>query len=324
MPTLRFSLIAAALVLAARLPAAVPPALAAPPAPAVPEPSKAGNSKPAVADTIAAPVLTPEEEAAKAAMFERAKPRLKELVSRQDALLAALGREDADVDNLKRDIQTLVFDYDAFLRVFPNYAPGYVTYGLLLQKVGMRRESSVILLKANSLDPEIPIVKNQLGNYLAEEGEPLEAANYFIAAIRLAPREPLYHYQLGRLLSSARDYFLKSGQWDRAQIDRTMQDAFRKAMELAPDSFRYAYAYAESFYDISAPNWEEALKLWGALEDRAAPGLEKETIRLHAARVLILQGKKEHARMLLSAVTSEPLLEQKQKLLDQLAAKPEK
>jgi tetratricopeptide (TPR) repeat protein len=257
-------------------------------------------------------------------VIAKASARLKELVARQDSLLGALGTEGADVDNVKRGIQSLIFDYDDFLRVYPTFAPGFVTYGLLLGKVGMRRESSAMLLKANQLDPNLPLVKNQLGNYLAEEGEPVEAANYFIAATRLAPDEPLYHYQLGTLLTEARDDFLKSGQWTRGQLDQTMQAAFKHAAELAPNNIVYAYRYAESFYDLAEPKWDEALKVWGALEDRAAPGLEKDTIRLQAANVLIKQQRFDHARLLLSKVNTGSLTKQKQKLLDLLAANPEK
>ena len=68
-------------------------------------------------------------------------------------------------------------------------------------------------MRANQLDSDLPLVKNQLGNYLAEEGRPLEAINYYLAATRLEPKEPLYHFQIGTLLSAARDDFLKSGEW---------------------------------------------------------------------------------------------------------------
>jgi len=308
----------------ANQPAATPAAATPPSAPAAPAfPSAAAT--PAV--PAAMPDLPPkpaEDDAVQAEIAGRATPKLKELAARQEALLAALGKDDADQDNVKRDIQTLIFDYDAFLRTFPRFAPGYVPYGFLLGKVGMRRQSVAILLKANELDPEIPIVKNQLGNYLAEEGEPIEAANYYISATQLAPDEPLYHYQLGRLLNDARDNFLKSGQWTRAQIDRTMQEAFHHAAELAPKNIAYAYRYAQSFYDLEEPNWDEALKVWGALEDQCAPGLEKETIRLQAANILIKQKKFDHARLLLAMITTEALSTQKQKLLDQLPANVEK
>jgi len=58
----------------------------------------------------------------------------------------------------------------------------------------------------------------------------------------------------------------------------------------------------------------------GALEDQCGPGLEKETIRLQAANILIKQKKFDHARLLLVMITTESLSTQKQKLLDQLPA----
>ncbi len=310
----------------------LPAALATSPAPAAsPSPAPAPSASSQEAAKPAAPAATPSplpepenDHFILAEVAARATPRLKELVARQNDLLARLGSDDVDQDNVKRDIQNLIFDYDEFLRKFPSFAPGYVPYGMLLGKVGMRRESTAILLKANQLDPDIPIVKNQLGNYLAEEGEPIEAANYFISATRLAPEEPLYHFQLGTVMAEARSDFLKSGLWTRVQIDRTMQEAFRRASELAPKNFAYAYRYAQSFYDLADPDWDEALKLWGALEGQCSPGLEKETIRLQAANVLIKQKKFDRARTLLGTVEDERLKVQKQKLLDQLPANAEK
>jgi tetratricopeptide (TPR) repeat protein len=161
-------------------------------------------------------------------------------------------------------------------------------------------------------------VKNQLGNYIAEEGRPLEAVNYFLAAIKLAPNEPLYHYQLGTLLAEARDDFIKSGEWTRVSLDRAMHEAFRRAAELAPDRFEFAYRYAESFYDLDQPDWEAALKAWGALEEKAPTEIEKQTMRLHAANIFIKLGKPEHARTLLETVTEPSLATQKQKLVAQL------
>jgi tetratricopeptide (TPR) repeat protein len=310
----------------------VAPAPIAPPAPAVAPSPTLSPAAPSTGQTqsadsseaVSSSSKSDDVDVVKAEIAARAIPKLKELVARQDTLLAALRKGGDDQDNAKRDIQNLIFDYDVFLRTFPGFAPGYVTYGMLLGKVGMRRESTAMLLKANQIDSDIPLVKNQLGNYLAEEGEPIEAANYFISAIRLAPNEPLYHYQLGTLLFEARDSFLKSGQWTREQLDRNMQDAFKHAAELAPGNVAFSYRYAQSFYDLAEPNWDEALKVWGAMEDQSAPGLEKETIRLHAANILIRQKKFDHARVLLGSVTDERLQAQKQKLLDQLPTNAEK
>ena len=176
-----------------------------------------------------------------------------------------------------------------------------------------------MLLKANQFDPDIPLVKNQLGNYLAEEGRPLEAAPYFLAAIKLEPNEPLYHYQLGTLLTVARDDFIKSGEWSRAALDRAMHHAFQRAAELAPDRFEFAYRYAESFYDLETPDWDGALKAWADLEEKAPTPVERQTMRLHAANALIKAGRRDHARALLDTVDEPALQTQKQKLVAQLA-----
>jgi tetratricopeptide (TPR) repeat protein len=246
---------------------------------------------------------------------------LKRLVERQKELFAEAAKQGDKLDQeaFRSQVQTLGHEYEMFLRDNPKSAAGFADYGYLLGKIDMRKESVAMLLKANELDPDIPIVKNQLGNFMAESGKPVEAAPYFLAAIKLAPNEPLYHYQLGTLLTEARDDFLKSGEWTRAQLDEAMHTAFRRATELAPDRFEFAYRYAESFYDLEKPDWDGALKAWAALEDKAPTAIERQTMRLHAANILIKMGKPDHARALLATVDEPNLQGQKQKLVTQLA-----
>jgi tetratricopeptide (TPR) repeat protein len=160
-------------------------------------------------------------------------------------------------------------------------------------------------------------VKNQLGNMLAEEGKPLQAAPYFLAAIKLEPKEPLYHYQLGTLLVDAREDFLKSGEWTRESLDGAMHHAFQEAAELAPDRFEFAYRYAESFYDLEKPDWNGALKAWSALEEKAPTSIERQTMRLHAANICLKMGKRDHAKTLLDTIDEPKLQGQKQKLIAQ-------
>jgi tetratricopeptide (TPR) repeat protein len=250
----------------------------------------------------------------------------KQLVERQKELLAdaAKGGPNFDEANFQMQIEQVCRGYEELLRVNPNFATGYAAYGYLLSKLDQKKQSIVMLLKANQLDPDQPLVKNQIGNYLAEEGKPLEALSYYMAAIKLAPKEPLYHYQLGTLLHEARDDFLKSGEWHQEAIDHAIHEAFRRAAELAPDRIEFTYRYAESFYDLDPPNWDAALKAWSELELKAPTAIERETMRLHAANVLIKQGKLEHARTLLNAVTEPTLAKQKEKLVAQLAPAVEK
>lgn len=242
---------------------------------------------------------------------------LKQIVERQKTLLADAAKqgEKLDEEAFRAQVQSVVHDYERLLAASPQFAAAYASYGLLLGKVGMKKESVSMLLKANQLDSDIPLVKNQLGNYLAEEGRPLEAAPYYLAAIKLEPSEPLYHYQLGTLLTVARDDFIKSGEWTRAALDKAMHRAFQRAAELAPDRFEFAYRYAESFYDLENPDWEAALKVWAEMEEKAPTPVERQAMRLHAANILLKTGKTDHARALLDTIDEPTLAGQKRKLL---------
>jgi tetratricopeptide (TPR) repeat protein len=220
-----------------------------------------------------------------------------------------------DEESFRVQLQRLSHSYERFLQDNPNHAEAYASYGYLLRKVDMRKQAAAMLLKSNQLDPNIPLVKNQIGNLLAEDGRPLDAFPYFMAAIKLMPKEPLYHYQVGTLLHEARDEFLKSGEWTRPALDQAMHGAFKTAAELAPDRFEFGYRYGESFYDLAEPQWDEALAVWAALEEKAETSLERQTLRLHAANVLLKQAKPERANLLLATVTEPELQGQKQKLI---------
>ncbi len=255
-----------------------------------------------------------------------AERRLKELIGRQKELLAEAAKENPHFDesNFRLQMEQLASGYEEWLRANPKSAEGYAAYGYLLSKLDQRKHAIAMLMKANQLDPDLPLVKNQIGNWLAEEGRPLDAVSYFMAAIKLAPEEPLYHYQLGTLLYEARDEFLKSGEWQQAAIDRAIHEAFKQAAELAPDRIEFTYRHAESFYHKDPPDWESALAAWRALEEAAPTAIERETMRLHIANVLGKMGRVEEGRAVLEDVKEEALQPQKGRLLKQWAARAEK
>lgn len=250
-----------------------------------------------------------------------AEKTLKDIVARQRDIFARADKEGDQLDMawLRGELQNVIHSYDVLIQKSPEFAPAYVPYGLLLGQVGMTREAVGILLKANKLDAEIPLVKNELARFLAEDGKLVEALPWLMAAIDLAPKEPLYHYHLGKLLTEGRDEFLKTGQFTRPALDQVMLEAFARAAELAPENFAYAYRHAEAYYDLETPQWDAALAAWSALETRAQPGIEQQTIRLQAANVLLKMDRRDHARALLITVTEPVLAKQKQTLLDSLA-----
>lgn len=247
---------------------------------------------------------------------------LKRILQRERTLLAAANAnaEQIDEKNVQLQLHEIVADYEALLKRDPEFVAGYVAYGLMLSKVGETKRAAEIFLRANKLDDQLAVVKNQLGNYCAEDGKFQEALAYFVAASGLEPKESLYHYQIGALLYEYRDQFVKAGRFTTADLHKESARAFAKAAECAPDNVAYAYRYAESFYDQAAPDWAVALGEWKKLEERMRSTLERQTIQLHEANVLLKMGKTAEARVLLDDVTEPALQGNKQKLVGQLPA----
>src|SRR5882672_4664992 len=177
-----------------------------------------------------------------------AERNLKEIVGRQKAIFARAEAEKDHPDEawLRGEIQNVINSYDVLIQKSPDFAAAYVAYGMLLGQVGMTREAATMLLKANKLDPAIPLVKNEMARLLAEDGKVADALPWLTAAIELEPKEPLYHYHLGKLLTDGWNDPVATGQFTRAKLDKTMLEAFQRAAELAPDIYAYAYRAAEA------------------------------------------------------------------------------
>jgi hypothetical protein len=253
---------------------------------------------------------------------------LRGIVARQRAALSeAKTKNDAvELEDLRPRLQRVIDDYEKLLAKHPDFAAGWAAYGLYLcdPLVEDRKAALALLLKANALDGELPVVKNQIGVILAEDGRAIDALNYFLAAVDLAPTEPLYHFQIGLLLSEGRADFLKSKAWTADGLDKAMLDAFARAVALAPDRTDFAYRAAESYYDLAEPRWDEAYRAWTALEERLSGRLETQTVRLHRARVLWKEGLAGDARELIATVDAPELASQKAKLLAEFAAEDAK
>ncbi len=226
-----------------------------------------------------------------------------------------------DVDQVRRELQSIIHGYEKLIADSPDYAPAYASFGLMLNRTGNRDEANAMFLKADQLDPMMPVIKNQLGNYMAEEGKYTEAYGFYMLARDLAPDEPLYHYQLGNLLVAYRKYFLADGLFTPEEIDDQIIRSFRAATRRAPKEISYKMRYAQAFFDIENPDWEIALNVWQELYKAAGSEYEQQVVRLYTARVRFELGHYTAARKLIDQIDHPSLDETKQKLLDEINAK---
>ena len=226
-----------------------------------------------------------------------------------------------DVHSIETELQSIVDGYEALISAAPNYVAAFISYGMMLHRIGERIPSNAMLIRADQIDPYHAIVKNQLGNYQAEEGNYPEAMGIYQMAIDLRPDEPLYHYQLGNLLFSYKNFFIDDKLFLPEGIDLEIQNRFRKAAMLAPAHLPYRLRYAQSFFDIARPNWEAALEEWQQLVNFVESPEEKQMMQLYMAKTRFEMGHHTAAQKIIKGIDEPSLEHSKDILLKQINAK---
>lgn len=222
-------------------------------------------------------------------------------------------------DDLDRRINELVQSYRTYLLDQPDDVSAYILYGKLLRRLQEYEQAFLAFLKADELDPEIAVVKQQIGNHLAEEGKGKAALTFYLSAVELEPETAIYHFALGQLIYDFRNEFIDDAIFTRDALEREMLKAFRKAASLAPENFDYQMRLGEAYYDLSSPDWKAALLHWKQVRKQAATTLQVEILDLHQARVLGKLGRTEDAQTLADQILNPALQKSKQQVLDEIA-----
>lgn len=238
-----------------------------------------------------------------------AEKRLLDIVKRQEKIMQTWDRDPATYnrDSLEMQAVNLAREYESYLADNPDDLTARILYGKLLIKLDQSETAIRQFLEVDRQDPTLPVVKQQIGNYLVENGRYMAALPYFINARDLDPTEPLYLYQLGTLLYEFRDHYIADGFYTRETLDQEMQSAFAEAVRLDPENFPYALRFAESYYDLSEPDWSGALKAWNHALEIAPSSFDRQIVLLHQARVYFLKGENEKALALSRQVTDKTL-----------------
>src|SRR5947207_14433019 len=89
-------------------------------------------------------------------------------------------------------------------------------------------------------------------------GRVREATDQFLLAVRSESDNPDYHFDLANLEFVLRRDLTAAWKIDSAELLQRALFQFREASRLAPMDLEYARAYAETFYGMPDPGWEEA------------------------------------------------------------------
>lgn len=222
-------------------------------------------------------------------------------------------------EDLDRRINELVQSYRSYLLDQPDDVSAYILYGKLLRRVDENEQAFIAFLKADELDPEIAVVKQQIGNHLAEQGKGKAALTFYLNAVELEPQTAVYHFALGQLITDFRSDFIAQGIFTRDALEREMLKAFGQAATLAPENFDYQMRLGEAYYDLFSPDWKSALIHWNKLRKQASSSVQIEILDLHRARVLGQLGRIGEAESLLEGVVNPALQKSRQQIIDEIA-----
>ena len=227
---------------------------------------------------------------------------------------------------LTRKAQEIVADYDAYLGANPKDTNALILYGKFLRRVGQEQHAVGYFLEADSINPKLAVVKQQLANYLIEEGRPIDAFPFLIMTIELAPGQADYHYHLGNFLFLFEDDLAREGIMTKDSVRAFMHKSFKQSAKLSPSNFDYQLRFAQSFFDYPDSSKEFALRTWNELirkfPDRSKA--ENDYFNLCKARILLELNRQSDAVSLIESVSSKALDSAKQSLLHQVKRKPKK
>ena len=222
---------------------------------------------------------------------------------------------------LTRQAQEIVTRYEAFLLDNPDDINALLLFGKFLRKTGLHENAISIFLKADQINPNIAVIKQELGNFLVEKGKPMEAFPFFLLTTRLEPAKAVYHYNLGNFIFIFHDNLV--GIENSEKLGALMHQSFKEAAILDPANFDYHLRYAQSFFDFSNEFHEEAISAWNTLlkEFGNRSQIEVDYIKMNIAKIFLKMGQNQEVYDILDSVRSESIQNEKRKLLNQTEKK---
>ena len=117
---------------------------------------------------------------------------------------------------LTRKAQEIVASYESYLSDNSKDANALILFGKFLDKVGQQDHAVDYFLEADSINPRLAVVKQQIGNYLIEEGRPLDAFPFFMLTLEIEPQQPAYHFHFANYLFLFEDELVEAEIMDLA------------------------------------------------------------------------------------------------------------
>ena len=182
-------------------------------------------------------------------------------------------------------------------------------------------EAAPFLRRAEALDPADADTADVLASTDLQLGRTKEAVSQWQQAVSDAPAESRYHFALANALFLFRHELLDPTTLpDEEAVFAKALEEFRQASALAPQNLSYAQAYAETFYVVPHPDWEQARSAWKTV--LTLSGADTDFPNSHLARVSLRMKRPEEAEAYLALIHRPDFADLKAKLHAQAAKLP--
>ena len=207
--------------------------------------------------------------------------------------------------------------YYQLVRDNPQSVPAQNALAAFLWKNGKAEAAVLHWLTVQRLEPKNAEAANSLGGAYLRIGRVREAAEQFLLAVRSESDNPDYHFDLANVEFLFRSDLTAAWKINSAELLQRALFQFREASRLAPTDPEYARAYAETFYGVPNPDWNEAQVAW---QHYLEVSRNRNFAYLQLARVTLKQYKKAEALSFLDKISDSSFSGVKEKLRKQAEA----
>src|SRR5438094_2671882 len=209
--------------------------------------------------------------------------------------------------------------YYQLVRDHPQSVPAQNALAAFLWKNGKPQAAVEHWRTAQRLEPKNGEAANSLGGAYLRIGRVREAAEQFLLAVRSESDNPDYHFDLGNVEFVLRRDLTAAWKIDSAELLQRALFQFREASRLAPTNLEYARAYAETFYGMPNPDWEQAQVAWQHYLELST-NRNRTFAYLQLARVSLKRHKKAEALSFLDKISDPSYSGVKEKVRKQAEA----
>ncbi len=247
--------------------------------------------------------------------------KILDIIKLQEDLFA-----DPNINNMGNfaysELQTKAMRIESMWRTYfienPNDVSALIIYGKFLRRIGQEEKAYETFVHADSINPSIAVVKQQLSALEAEQGLSKKAFLHIKDALAIAPDNPIYLKQCAYILIMAKTNLINENVLSFTEFDKILSRCYQRIHEQNPNDKAEKIRYAQSFYDLFKPDWQKALSLWNEILQESTLNIERQTAFANIARVLVELNRDAEAEDILKNVDAKNLQHAKKMLLSEI------